>query len=208
MSIMKIVQAVAEATEQNKPVQRELAEYLIKVLNCALAIQRRPLLKADAQFCTVFQAQNEAENVIFMVQPAPGADQIRYVVSPEMLKRTAKGTGLKAPKPDGKFVKIVRAAVVAYDVDNDQIAVRRESEAFPIIDAALKRTGIYMLVTEEIIGAKIEDDVLHVALKITDAPYAAVHVFRLRLAGIEAYEKLIDAQKKIQRLEEKFLNSL
>ena len=61
---------------------------------------------------------------------------------------------------------------------------------------------------EEIICVKIEDVVLHVSVKIMDAPHAAVHVLRLKLAGIEVYEKLVKAQKKVQRLERKFLGTL
>lgn len=205
MSIMKIVREVQAALDQNMPVQRDQQDLLISVLNCVLKERGWDPLCNAARFFAISRVQDTTGNLIFIVRPFPDAYTVRYEVTPKFLKEVAKKNGLK---PDGKFVKIVRAAVAAYDVDKDQIAVHRESEAFPIIDAALKRTGIYMLVTEEIIGAKIEDGVLHVALKIMDAPCAAVHVFRLRLAGIEAYEKLINAQKKIQRLEEKFQNSL
>lgn len=205
MSIMKIVREVQAALDQNMPVQRDEQDLLFAVLNCVLKERGWDPLSDAARFFAISRVQDTTGNLIFIVRPFPDAYTVRYEVTPKFLKEVAKKNCLK---PDGKFVKIVRAAVAAYDVDKDQIAIRRESEAFPIIDYALKCTGIYMSVTEEIISAKIEDDVLHVALKITDAPHAAVDVFRLRLAGIDAYEKLIEAQKKVRRLQEKFLDSI
>lgn len=205
MSIMKIVRSVQSALDQNMPVQRSEQDLLVAVLNSVLKERGWEPLTERARFFAISQVSITSGSLIFIVRPFPDAYTVRYEVSPKFLKEVARKNGLTA---DGEFVNVIRTAVAAYDPNKDTIAVRRGSVAFPIIDASLKRLGMHLLATEEIIGVKIEDAVLHVSVKIMDAPHAAVHVLRLKLAGIEVYEKLVKAQKKVQRLEEKFLLTL
>lgn len=205
MSIMKIVRSVQTAIAQNMPVPSAEQDLLVAVLNSVLKERGWDPLTERARFFAISGVQDASGTLIFIVRPFPDAYTVRYEVTAKFLKEVARKNGLK---PEGKFVTIVRAAVEENGLSGNAIAITKTSDAFQIVNAGLTRIGVIVLPNEEIIGARIEEGVLYLSVKIMTGPSAAVRVFDLNLAGIEVYEKLVKAQKKVQRLEEKFLNKI